>query len=207
MNVKSLRILSLAAAATLAACGDDGTGPEADLSQAEAVALAEIIASSAFMGAGYVPTDGTAAGAPARTPWTVDDELIAESLPCEFGGTVSVEGSLTAEGDDEEGWAEAELSLTQTHDGCGAAAQDGTRFTLSGAPNVTANFSVSVSEESISLDGGYGGALEWETDGRSGKCTIDFDIAIDVNAGAETASVDMGGTVCGISVSRSVTVG
>lgn len=202
MNRVHIRGVTLAMLVAVAACGDSATEVVGDLSQAEAEALAEVVGATVFASTSEVPW---AQGAPARTPVS-GSETVSATVPCELGGTVDVHGSLEYSGDTET-VIDATFGLTQVHDGCVAESQDGIRFTLDGAPNVSADMSLSVSQNDVSLEGMYGGAVDWSTDGRDGTCSLDVTLSVDMSNTSESGSASMAGTVCGVSFQRAVTVG
>lgn len=195
------RGVALAMLVAVAAC-DSATEVVGDLSQAEAEALAEVVGATVFSSTSEVP-EGQ--GAPARAPIS-GSESVSATVPCELGGTVAVTGNMEYSGDTET-HVDATFGITQVHDGCVAESQEGIRFTLDGAPNVTADVSLSVSENELSLEGTYGGAVDWSTDGRQGTCSLDISISVDLSGTAETGSASMSGTVCGVSFQKSLTVG
>jgi hypothetical protein len=204
MNRTHVRGTALAMLLAVAACGDSATEVVGDLTQAEAAALAEVVAGtviSTFDEGG--PMAGPALG-PALA--TLSQQVSFEG-PCEFGGTVAVAGELDIVTDDEtEELTSLEYTVTQVHNGCVGESQDGLRFTLTGAPNVTANFLVETEGDLIAMNGGYSGAVDWSTDGKSGTCTLSVEFSLDLNLGSESASASMAGTVCGVNFSESVTV-
>jgi hypothetical protein len=203
MDVKSLRIVACAAVLGVAACGESATDVLGDLTQAEAAALAEVVGATLLTSAVEVPTEDPEGG-PAAAPFSGSGSIDAEA-PCALGGTVSVSGTLSYEGDDETGEVEADLAVTQVHHGCVAESQDGTRFTLTGAPQIAATLSLLVSENTLSMTGSYAGAVGWETDGREGTCSIDIEFSIDMSG--ESGAASMSGSVCGADVSHSLNVG
>lgn len=204
MNRIHVRGVTLAMLVAVAACGDSATEVVGDLSQAEAEALAEVVGSTVFSST-TSEMPGTQTAAPARAPIS-GSESVSATVPCELGGTVGVDGNLEFSGDTET-VINATFALTQVHNGCVAESQDGIRFTLDGAPDVTSNVSMTFSENEISLEGTYGGAVDWSTDGREGTCPLDVSLSVDMSGMTESGSVSMSGTVCGVTFQRSVTVG
>jgi hypothetical protein len=204
MNRIHVRGAALAMLVAVAACGDSATEVVGDLSQAEAEALAEVVGATVFSSS-TSEMPGTQTAAPGRAP-IEGSESISATVPCELGGTVAVDGNLEYSGDTET-HVDATFAITQVHDGCVAESQDGIRFTLDGAPNVAANMSMSVSENELSLEGSFGGAVDWSTDGREGTCSLDVTLFLDMSGTAESGSVSMSGTVCGVSFEKAVTVG
>lgn len=204
MNRMFVRNGALALLLTTAACGDSVTEVVGDLTQAEAEALAEVVAGtvlSTWEGEGAA---ATAARGPSLA--TYNQQLSLEA-PCEFGGSVAIDGEIDVVTNDETEELESlEYTVTQAHSGCVAESGDGVRFTLDGAPNVTANLLVLAEGDLISMDGSYSGAVDWSTDGKEGTCTLSVEFSMDLNVAAETGSATMSGTVCGMSFSNSVDV-
>jgi hypothetical protein len=194
------RGLTLALALVVGACSDNPTDIiEGDaLTQAEAAALAEVVAATLFS------TWETASGpptAPARASGTFQFQ---DQLPCELGGSVAVSGSLSYNVDDESGDGTLNFSLTGVHSDCQGESQDGIALTLNGAPNITASFSVVSEGDAIAFSGGYDGAVEWATGEKSGTCSVDVDFSLTGNVATETGSASLQGRVCGITFSHSL---
>jgi len=206
MNVKSLRVLSCTALLAITACGDNGTEVAlGDLTETEAAALAEVVSATVFASASGVPTGAQAAGpqgAPVHYAAGVSGEF-----PCPLGGTVTMVGEAEFNGDDETGEGEVSLTVTQAHNDCVAESESGILFTLNGAPQISAELLLQVSEDALSLDGAYSGGVDWATDGREGTCPVDIEFDISFGVSSETGSATMAGTVCGLSISRSLNVG
>ena len=204
MNRMHVKGGALALLLAVAACGDSATDVVGDLTEAEAAALAEVIAGtvvSTWEAEGAAPT---AARGPALATF---NQQVSLEAPCEFGGTVAIDGEFDIVTNDvTEELESLEYTVTQAHAGCVAEAQDGTRFTLDGAPNVTANLLVLAEGDAVTMDGSYAGAVEWATDGKSGTCTLSVEFSLDLNVVAETGSATMAGTVCGMNFSNSVNV-
>jgi hypothetical protein len=201
MDRMHVRVAALALLVWAGAC-DSATDVVGDLSRAEAEALAEVVGSSVMNGA-MVASPGGDAG-PQRAIVNYD-EAVSLTAECELGGTVAVEGSLGASIDDEIGEGVVEFTLTQVHDGCTAESEDGVVFTLDGAPSVTSDLRMEFSEQVFTLDGSYTGAVDWSTEGREGRCSVDVEFSADLNGLSESGSVSMSGTVCGVQFSKSLT--
>ena len=204
MNRMHVRGGALALLLATAACGDSATDVMGDLTEAEAAALAEVVAGTVVS---TVEANGAAATAARGPALATINQQVSFEAPCELGGTVAIDGALDLVTNDETEELESlEYSVTQAHDGCVTESQDGTTFTLDGAPNVTANLVVLAEGEAVSMDGSYSGAVDWATDGKSGTCTLSVEFSLDLNLGSDTGSAMMSGTVCGMSFSNSVNV-
>lgn len=194
------RGLTLALAVALGACSDDPTDlVEGDpLTEAEAAALAEVVAGTLF--STWEGTSGPAA-APARASGTfpVDDVF-----PCESGGSVAVSGSLSFDVDDQTGDGTLDFSVTSVHSDCAGQSEEGIAFTLNGAPDITATFSAVSEGDAIDFSGGYDGAIAWETGEKSGTCSVDVDFSFTGNLATETGSASLAGRVCDITFSQTL---
>lgn len=205
-------IFALVVAFPLVACGgDDGVGLSGDtLTEDEAAALAEYVVGQGLeQGFEGYQTEGTAQ-APARVPFTYE-ESFSTTAPCPEGGSLAVSASFTATGDTEvEGDITLDFSLTQTHDDCAVVPEStDVQFTLNGAPNVSLDFVIEVTNgEEVEAGGDLGGALSWATDdGRTGTCPVDMDYALDVNLTTEVGTATLDGTICGVTLSRTIDMG
>lgn len=198
------RMRSTAAALTIvltatAAC-DGGTDVEEELTQVEAQALAEILTGTVV--ASWGQTEGPQ-GAPARATYQSSVDFVA---PCPLGGSVAVAGDLAAEVDDETQDATIDYTLRHTHQGCVAESESGLRFTLTGAPLVTADLQLQTVGNLLSLDGDFAGGVAWSTEGKEGVCTLALDFGADLDVAQESGTASLAGTVCGVTVSSSVSV-
>ena len=204
MNRMHVRCAAIALIVAAGACDESPTNV-GDLSQAEAEALAEVVSSQVIDGAFGASQRGSSASAPAAA--TVNyEESVSFTGECELGGTVSIDADYEGEMDDETGEGTLSFVMTQMHDGCMGEADDGTVFTLDGAPSVTAELDMEVAEEMFAFDGSYNGAVDWATGDRDGTCTIDVTFSVDLNGGMQSGSASMQGSVCGIDFSKSLSI-
>lgn len=204
MNRMHVRGGALALLLSVAACGDSATDVVGNLTEAEAQALAEVVAGTVVSTWEAEGAAATAARGPALATFT---QQVSLDAPCEFGGTVAINGDIEIVTNDvTEELERLEYTVTQAHDGCVAESQDGIRFTLDGAPNVTANLVVLAEGDVLAMDGSYSGAVDWATDGKAGTCTLSVEFSLDLNIVADTGSAMMSGTVCGMSFSNSMNV-
>lgn len=194
----------LALLVALAACGDDDdpTGVTGDaLNGDEVAALAEVVAGTMFSTFEQTPEPPQAPG-PALATGSFS---LNTSLPCELGGVVAVSGTLLFDIDDETGDGTLDYTVTQDHQDCVAEAEDGMRFTLNGAPNVSADFVATLEGTGLTFAGGYVGAVSWVTGARSGTCSMDVDFSLTGDVEAETGTASISGTVCGVNFTHTLT--
>jgi hypothetical protein len=104
------------------------------------------------------------------------------------------------------------FNYTVTPSGCHVASGDKT-FTITGDPNLQAkgDFNFSSGAEVSTFQGSlsYDGKFNWtSSDGRAGACGVDLTANYDFSIGGTTTSgsATLSGTVCGVSVNRSVSV-
>ena len=194
------RWLALALALAVGACSDDPTDiAEGDpLTEAEAAALAEVVAGTLFTA--WDETEGPSA-APARASGTyqIDDEF-----PCEFGGSVAVNGNLAFDVDEDTGDGTVVFEVTTEHADCGVESEEGIAFILNGEPDITAGFTIVSEGDELGFSGGFDGTVGWATDEKSGRCSVDVDFSLAGNLAAETGSASLTGRVCGITFSHSL---
>jgi hypothetical protein len=183
-----------------AACSDNPIDiVEGDpLTEAEVDALAEVVAGTLF--ATWEQSSGPASG-PARATGTFQ---MNDELPCEYGGSVAVSGSLAFDVDDETGDGTLNFNVTQEHADCVVESEEDIRFTLNGAPNITSSFTVVTEGSAISFAGAFDGAADWATGDKSGTCGLDVDFSLTGDLAAETGSASLTGRVCGVTFSHTL---
>ncbi|MDZ7778559.1 MAG: hypothetical protein U5R14_01305 [Gemmatimonadota bacterium] len=200
MNRMHVRGVGLALLVAVGACGDSATDVVTDeLSEAEAAALAEVMSENVF--ATWQQDQGQAAMAPSLATFERSVQLEAS---CELSGSVSVSGDVVMETSETSEDVTIDYTVTQVHQSCVGESEDGVRFTLDGAPDVTANFTVEAGEDLVTLDGGYAGSVDWSTDDKQGTCSVDVTFTAEVSQAGQSGSVTMSGSVCGVSFSDSV---
>lgn len=194
----------------LVACSDDPTGVTGELTEQEAAELFEVIFAQGFdFGSSSFDDASTFAGDPdlqavAGVPFG-PITLGPEDVPCQFGGVVTIEATIEGDLDQETGAGTMDLTLTQVHDDCGVRSDSGTDFTLNGNPETGMDLGFDMTEAGdFTMAGSFGGGIAWLTGGRSGTCTIDLSIDASGNFETETFSGNASGTVCGRSVSETI---
>lgn len=206
-----LSVLTIALVSVgLVACSDDPTGVTGELTEQEAAELAEVIFTQGFdFSTSTFDDASTFSGAPdlqavAGVPFG-PITLGPEDVPCEFGGVVTVEGTIEGDVDQETGAGTMDLSLTQVHDDCGVRSDSGTNFTLNGNPETGMDLGFDMAETGeFTMAGTFGGGIAWLTSDRSGTCSIDLSIDASGNAETEELSGTVTGTVCGRSIDETI---
>lgn len=193
--------------AGLVACSDDPTGTDG-LSQQEVEQLAEVIFGQALTVGftSYEPAT-TFEGDPgigmsvAAVPFSF--EIGPDLFDCPLGGAVEIALSFSGDVDDATGAGTVDMGITQDHADCVIQSEEGTQFTLNGAPETTTDVSMSVdAAQDFTMTGAFGGGVAWATGGRSDTCTID--LGIDASGNLETGAITgtVSGTMCGQDVSQ-----
>lgn len=192
-------------------CGDSVTGTTGDaVTQAEAEALAEALSQSGIETLGNLQKTGGPALAPAASVTTTLDATDT----CDGGGTVSVKGKVTVNTTTSGGTVD--LDFTETPSGCQVTAElsgGAVVFTLTGNPNINVkgSFTLTTTTEGASYTGSltYKGGIDWSSDdGRSGTCGVDLSASYTATFTQTgfSGSATQSGTVCGVSVSKTVTI-
>lgn len=208
MKRSKVALLGLVAVAGLAACDDStGPGPANSLTEAEALAMAQILLGQTFA-AGQQGVMGQQAANPLLGAAVVEVENELEiTLPCPLGGSVLSNRTLSGTVDPETGALDLQFGLVQTHQACVVRPPDSeVQYTLDGAPNLTGDYA-------LSLDGvgGYEsagtltGAIAWAAGDRSGICEVS--LAFSGSGQAQGAfSLSLSGQVCATTISHEVSV-
>lgn len=202
----------------MAACGDDDTTNPAsgELTETEATALAALLAADGFadsQSAGSTAAPGLSAAPfgpqPAtRVVFTIEDE----THPCRLSGTRTLNASLEiVAGEAESDPVKMTLEGSTVYDACGALLEheDGTtRVTLdSPKPGISMAMSLLFDDEGPigPQTIAYDGTFDWSTeDGRSGRCTIDYEVTIEPGETEDSGTIRVTGAVCGHSLNRTL---
>jgi hypothetical protein len=206
MRAHSRRILTTVAIAVgLSACDDDPVQVVDTLSEAEASALASVLLDISLEGTLDAVGDTEPPAGPPSAPIAFETD-VSFTAPCPLGGTVAATAALEGVVDAETEEWDVTLDVTETHQACVVSdADSGQTFTIDGAPDLNVAFDLEYTPDDFTVTGAYGGAVGWQTEGRSGTCTVDlgFDASGDPGTGAGTASLT--GTVCGVTISHTIT--
>ena len=190
----------LAAVLLLAACGDPA-GPDADLTRADAEALAtELhgVAAGVMEGSLVFPSFSTAGGGGVLATVT-RNESFTRTVQCPGGGNVEVQGRVTSTVDHATRTATRVTEATRVENACVVSVRDGATMTLNGAPSTAMRAEHGVAN---GVPGKHTmtqkGAFTWKrSTGQSGTCSIDV---VSVHDPATRTST-VNGTVCGRTVS------
>ena len=175
----------LLAAALAAGCSEGPTEPPAT---AEPLSATESVALFGAMRA--IQSD------PAAT--IIGGSENSAVIACPMGGQVTLTMSVV-----EESVADTvrlTTNSTASPSGCQLSI-GGTRFTVDGRPDVRERIVASFTGlfEAFTLEGSVTGALGWQSDGRSGSCTIDLTLseAPDSSGTASSVVAVLDGMLCG----------
>ena len=200
----ALRFALAPAALFAAACSGDGaTGPQANLTPAEAAEVVEALSLVSGLGFGFPAAARQALTA--DSPEQVADliasvtESIDESVPCPVSGTTRINGSITIN----ETTGASSADFRQTYTNCGVTAESGRLWTFQGDPNIRLRFSTTVNPatEQFTLTGSQVGAFTFSSAGNSGRCTVNLQMAL------TEVGITISGSVCGTAVSETISFG
>ena len=212
MNMKLVRTMALVGALGVAACGEDD-GPVATgdaLSEAEAAALSEIVLGTAFQATAGIPTSPAPVNGPQAVPFSYSADIDA-TAPCSAGGTASLTGSATINGDDETGEFSIAYSVTAAYNECGEyAGSQEALFTVGGSLTMTATADYAQGQGqqfgTLTSTGSFTGNVSWSSDdGRSGTCAVNLTSSTTSDGQAINATTE--GSFCGVSISETFTYG
>jgi hypothetical protein len=189
---------------TLVACDDQPLQITDTLGGDEAQALAEVLVALTVQPGQLDVVDGPGSGPPAA-PTTIETTLELNT-PCPLGGSLDVAAALGGTFDPEAGTGAVSLDLTETHQACRVVhVESGQEFLLDGAPDLSVAYDLSWGADSYEAAGDYQGAIDWSTDGRSGRCTVALAFQSSGTIDDGLASATLEGTVCGVTISHTVT--
>ena len=201
---RGLTCLLVSGVISLAACGDDGTSPEDQLTVEEVEFVANLIDSSSSdaLDDFFDSSGGDPAGAPAliHAPvvWT---RTFERSRPCHDGGTLTVTGT------GESAWDEA--AVTYDVDGGGRKNRTDCAYTRNDVV-ITLNGSADWTHDRHYLNyaptgtwiSTFVGSYDWtKSTGESGSCTYDLTRTVDTATNTRTLT----GTSCGNVIDRTDT--
>jgi hypothetical protein len=188
MRQRSITLAAFAALLTLSC--SDSTGPTIALTDEEVGQLFVVISSlsGGVDGGGLLPPPMRPAGAPNGTTSTV-----TLTSDCEGGGTVSLSGTAT------ENTTSASFDITESFATCTSDP-----FTIAGSLRYTGNITAP-NDSTFTLNATMKGGIDvTHTDGRSGRCPINFTMTLSING--QEINVNSSGTICGRNASAVASV-
>lgn len=209
MSRRVLSALAPVLALGLAACGGGFTASGDPLVESEVQDLAAALAEGGFAGFGGF------AGAPSRAPSMADANVtvaLNDTIPCEGNGNVVVAGHLSVSGNQTGTSGTFGFDYTVAHHGCQITTTNGKTFTINGDPNLKAQgdftFTSGTNTETFQGSLSYDGKFNWtSSDGRAGACGVDLAANYDFTfSTTTTGTATLTGSVCGVSVNRSLSV-
>lgn len=167
-----------------AACDRGATEPgAAELSSAEISALAPQFDALAFAMASVAVTQAI-------------DREFTHTRACPKGGTTTLAGRVTGQGDRETRTRTSEMTATKTDQNCSfEAGRRGVTVTVNGNPNVVLQHNMKIVNGLPTglQTSSQKGAFTWQrSDGASGSCTVDVRSVFDPDTKTHTVS----GTMC-----------
>lgn len=186
--IRSLAVASLAL--TFTACGDS-TAPNLELTEDQVADMMDALSTAGL--AGFGSTTGNFAVV-----------TINESVECPNGGTATVNASI----DDGNTGTTVTMSITQGFSNCKATSSQSRLWTFNGNPNIVSTFTATSNEQTgaFSFSGTQKGGITASSDLGSGACSWDVTYSMSGNNNTGQFSGSVTGTVCGRSVSQSVSV-
>ena len=199
------RFLAVVAAVALTACGDGNAPDPIQLTEAQAEDMLD-----ALSAAGAFETELSVASA-ARTANATALALVAAAItntvdasaPCPDGGTAGIKGTATANDD----FSVISANVTQTFSNCKSTSSAGTLWTFNGAPSIVSTMSMTTNQSTgaFTLAMTQRGALDVVGPDASGRCVIDLTLDASGNDIAGTGTITISGTVCGVTITQTVT--
>lgn len=195
------RLLVPLLAALVAGCSDS-TGTTS-ITDARAQAMASALFAmtrNAGTAASQAPQASSANG---PLPAAVQSHVQLD-VPCALGGTVGFDANVTASADSTS--LSVSYGVVETPQACMARDEDsGMTFVFDGAPSLTADYVLySNLQDSLTLNGTFGGAVDWATDGASGTCSVDMAFEGLWSAADSIGTASLQGSVCNVQVNTTV---
>ena len=141
-------------------------------------------------------------GGPAGAP-VVLNEAVSTTIPCDLGGEMEVDLTLTGEFDDETDVGEITLTMTLTPEFCVVESDEGFRASLFGDPAFATTIRLdSDGSGTVEISGGITGGLGALTGGRVANCQFDLSFSgTQTEAGGD---ILLEGTACGEDISTTL---
>ena len=188
--IRGLAATSLAL--TIAACGDS-TGPNVTLNDEQVADMMDAMANAGV--AGFTPP-------PVGNMAVI---TINESVECPNGGTSSFAATI----DENATTGAMSMTITQGFANCKSASSTGRVWTFNGKPNIVSTFTGTSNPTTgaFTLSGTQSGGITFSSNLGTGSCDFNVTFQMSGNENTEQFSGSMSGTVCGRSVSQSLTTG
>ena len=189
MHTRLFRSLAVASLAlTFTACGDS-TAPNLELTEDQVADMMDALTTAGL--AGYGSTGSNFAVV------TID-----RTVDCPEGGSASVNASY----DDGSTGTTVTMSITQGFSNCKATSSQGRMWTFNGNPNIVSTFTATSNETTgaFTFSGTQKGGITASSDLGSGACGWDVTYSFSGNDNTGAFSGSVTGTVCGRSVSQSI---
>lgn len=211
--MKPLRnLLTLAAAAVIAAgCGDAlSSGDPLTEADAEELAAAMIEQGTADFGNAFHRTNPDLPPGLSLAPQVEITQTINQTNSCEGSGTVALAGKFTANSEDGSAGT-ISFDYTVTPASCRFTTESEKQYTVSGDPNLKVSGGFDWTQTSIKGALNYDGRFAWESaEGMAGSCKFDISAEYTFSEGTGdtsfNGSVVVSGSVCGHTVNRTETI-
>jgi hypothetical protein len=189
MTTRFLRLATVSLVLAIAACGDS-TAP-VTLTEEQIDDMMDAMANAGTPG--FVPPVGNLAVT-----------TLTGTSDCPNGGTTTLNGTI----DENEATGSFSLTVTQGFTNCKSTSSSGRMWTFNGKPNIviTMTGSENANTGAFTFSGTQKGGLTFASDLGSGECVFDVTISMSGNYNTEQFSGSISGTVCGRSVSQSLSV-
>ena len=129
------------------------------------------------------------------------------TAPCQSGGTISFDGSMNGDVDDQTGQGSIDVDFNWGLNNCAVPSQNQT-ITLQGDPSIRFQASFTLGSDTFAWDGSQTGGFSYSiSDGRAGSCAIDLTFTSTINTTTGAASGGYNGTICGVQGSAFGTFG
>ena len=201
MNLRSTYLLLFPV--LLAACSDDGLGPNSGdrLTREEALMIAAAVSGSVET-TSAAPTVTASQDRVAGVPITFS-QTHESTHPCPQGGSLTLKWTVTGSADPDAGDFQLDVDGTHEPSGC-IYPHQGLTITLTGDPDLSfeAHLGITNGQPSEPFTAAIEGAFNWSaSDGRSGRCVVRYDESTDFVAKSRTVD----GEVCGHTVQQTFT--
>ncbi len=190
-------ITATSLALTIAACGDS-TAPNVTLDDEQIADMMDAMANAGVAGFTPPPVGNLAV------------ITINESVECPNGGTLSIDATINegeSTGPSSSLSTAVSMTITQGFTGCKSASSRGRVWTFNGKPNIVSTFNgtSNATTGAFTLSGSQSGGVTFSSDLGTGSCDFDVTFSMSGNENTEQFSGSVTGTVCGRSVSQSLT--